>query len=66
MAWTDERVERLKELWAEGMTASQIASNLGGVSRNAVIGKVHRLGLSNRSGAGKSRSLSQRQRSQLS
>lgn len=53
MAWTDERVERLKELWAEGMTASQIASNLGGVSRNAVIGKVHRLGLSNRSGAGK-------------
>ena len=53
MAWTDERVERLKELWTEGMTASQIASSLGGVSRNAVIGKVHRLGLSNRSGTGK-------------
>ncbi|MEM9726726.1 MAG: GcrA family cell cycle regulator [Pseudomonadota bacterium] len=53
MAWTDERVERLKELWAEGMTASQIATALGGVSRNAVIGKVHRLGLSNRNTPGK-------------
>ena len=48
MSWTDERVERLKELWAEGMSASQIAKTLGGVTRNAVIGKVHRLGLSNR------------------
>jgi len=48
MSWTDERVERLKELWAEGMSASQIAKVLGGVTRNAVIGKVHRLGLSNR------------------
>ena len=48
MSWTDERVEKLKELWAEGMSASQIAKVLGGVTRNAVIGKVHRLGLSNR------------------
>ena len=53
MAWTDDRVEKLKELWAEGLTASQIAKALGGVSRNAVIGKVHRLGLSNRSNAAK-------------
>ncbi|MBY8976716.1 GcrA cell cycle regulator [Rhodobacteraceae bacterium NNCM2] len=48
MSWTDERVEKLKELWGEGMSASQIAKSLGGVTRNAVIGKVHRLGLSNR------------------
>ncbi|MEO1329166.1 MAG: GcrA family cell cycle regulator [Pseudomonadota bacterium] len=53
MAWTEERVERLKVLWSEGLTASQIAQELGeGVSRNAVIGKVHRLGLSTRSSAG--------------
>src|SRR3712207_7715370 len=45
MSWTDERIERLKELWSKGMTASQIADELGGVSRNAVIGKAHRLGL---------------------
>jgi GcrA cell cycle regulator len=45
MSWTDERIERLKELWTRGMTASQIADELGGVSRNAVIGKAHRLGL---------------------
>ena len=45
MSWTDERIERLKELWTKGMTASQIADELGGVSRNAVIGKAHRLGL---------------------
>ena len=50
MSWTDERVEKLKELWAEGMSASQIAKVMGGVTRNAVIGKVHRLGLSNRGG----------------
>lgn len=50
MSWTDERVEKLKELWAEGMSASQIAKTIGGVTRNAVIGKVHRLGLSNRGG----------------
>jgi GcrA cell cycle regulator len=48
MSWTDERVEKLKELWAEGKSASQIAKEMGGVTRNAVIGKVHRLGLSNR------------------
>ena len=48
MSWTDERVETLKRMWAEGLSASQIAKELGGVTRNAVIGKVHRLGLSNR------------------
>ena len=48
MSWTDERVETLKRMWAEGQSASQIAKELGGVTRNAVIGKVHRLGLSNR------------------
>lgn len=48
MSWTDERVERLKSLWSEGLSASQIAAELGGVTRNAVIGKVHRLGLSGR------------------
>ena len=45
MSWTDERIERLKAMWTEGATASQIADELGGVSRNAVIGKAHRLGL---------------------
>ena len=50
MAWTDERVETLKRMWGEGASASQIAKELGGVTRNAVIGKVHRLGLSNRAG----------------
>jgi GcrA cell cycle regulator len=48
MGWTDERVEQLKQLWAEGLSASQIARQLGGVTRNAVIGKVHRLGLAGR------------------
>jgi GcrA cell cycle regulator len=48
MSWTDERVETLKKLWAEGHSASQIAAELGGITRNAVIGKVHRLGLSGR------------------
>ena len=48
MSWTDERVETLKRMWTEGQSASQIAKELGGVTRNAVIGKVHRLGLSNR------------------
>ncbi len=48
MSWTDERVEILKKMWGEGQSASQIAKELGGVTRNAVIGKVHRLGLSNR------------------
>ncbi len=50
MSWTDERVELLKKMWGEGQSASQIAKELGGVTRNAVIGKVHRLGLSNRAG----------------
>jgi GcrA cell cycle regulator len=48
MPWNDERVVLLKKLWAEGHSASQIAKQLGGVTRNAVIGKVHRLGLSGR------------------
>jgi len=51
MSWTDERVEVLKKMWGEGQSASQIAKELGGVTRNAVIGKVHRLGLSNRATA---------------
>ena len=46
--WTDDRVELLKKLWSEGLSASAIATALGGVTRNAVIGKVHRLGLSGR------------------
>ena len=51
MAWTEERVEKLKIMWTDGNSASQIAKELGGVTRNAVIGKVHRLGLSNRAGS---------------
>ena len=46
MSWTDEKVAKLKDLWGKGSTASQIAEILGGVSRNAVIGKAHRLNLS--------------------
>jgi len=48
MSWTEERIERLKKMWHDGATASQIAEELGGVSRNAVIGKAHRLGLEQR------------------
>jgi len=48
MSWTEERIERLKKMWTDGATASQIADELGGVSRNAVIGKAHRLGLEQR------------------
>lgn len=48
MGWTEERVETLKKLWIEGLSASQIAKALTGVTRNAVIGKVHRLGLAGR------------------
>ena len=48
MSWTDDRVGLLTKLWSEGLSASQIAGRLGGVTRNAVIGKVHRLGLSGR------------------
>ena len=46
MSWTEEKVEKLKELWGKGNTASQIAQIIGGISRNAVIGKAHRLNLS--------------------
>ena len=49
--WTDDRVELLKKLWADGLSASQIAGEPGGITRNAVIGKVHRLGLSGRAKA---------------
>ena len=53
--WSDDRVELLARLWAEGLSASQIAAQLGGgVTRNAVIGKVHRLGLSGRAKSGQS------------
>src|SRR6185369_15210594 len=45
MSWTDERIETLRKMWDSGLTATQIAEELGGVSRNAVIGKAHRLGL---------------------
>ena len=48
MSWTDERIEQLRKMWEGGSTASQIADELGGVSRNAVIGKAHRLGLQSR------------------
>jgi len=48
MSWTDEKVKKLKELWGKGNTASQIAEIIGGISRNAVIGKAHRLHLSAR------------------
>jgi GcrA cell cycle regulator len=48
VSWTDDRVEQLKKLWEAGLSASQIAAELGNITRNAVIGKVHRLGLSGR------------------
>ena len=54
MSWTYERVEKLKQLWEEGLTASRIATELGEVTRNAVIGKAHRLGLSGRMASKKS------------
>jgi GcrA cell cycle regulator len=63
MSWNDERVELLKKLWAEGLSASQIAGQIGGVTRNAVIGKVHRLGLSGR--ATTTRSSSRRPRARI-
>ncbi|KAB2939429.1 MAG: GcrA cell cycle regulator [Hyphomicrobium sp.] len=62
MAWTDERVELLKKLWGEGLSASQIAGRLGSVTRNAVIGKVHRLGLSGRATTSRMKSHRPRQR----
>ena len=48
MSWSEERVEILKKMWLDGKSASEIAKELGEITRNAVIGKVHRLGLSNR------------------
>ena len=62
MNWTDERVEKLKKLWADGLSASQIAAQLGGVSRNAVIGKVHRLSLPGRAKSGGSASAARTKR----
>jgi GcrA cell cycle regulator len=62
MAWNEERVELLKKLWTEGLSASQIAGRLGGVTRNAVIGKVHRLGLSGRATTSRMKSLRPRPR----
>ena len=64
MSWNDERVDLLKKLWGEGLSASQIAGRIGGVTRNAVIGKVHRLGLSGR--ATTSRSSPARPRNRIS
>lgn len=55
MSWTDERVEELEKLWLEGLSASQIARIIGGVTRNAVIGKVHRIGLAGRAQRSRSR-----------
>jgi GcrA cell cycle regulator len=62
MSWNDERVELLKKLWSEGLSASQIASRLGSVTRNAVIGKVHRLGLSGRATTSRMKTHRQRPR----
>src|SRR6185312_5294357 len=64
MAWNDERVELLKKLWSDGLSASQIAGRLGGVTRNAVIGKVHRLGLSGRATTSRMKSHRPRVRAQ--
>jgi GcrA cell cycle regulator len=65
MGWNDERVELLKKLWSEGLSASQIAGRLGGVTRNAVIGKVHRLGLSGRATTARLKSHRPRARAQV-
>jgi GcrA cell cycle regulator len=54
MGWTEDRIEQLKSLWTEGLSASHIARVMGGISRNAVIGKVHRLGLAGRATAPRS------------
>lgn len=62
MAWTDDRIELLTKLWAEGLSASQIAGRLGGVTRNAVIGKVHRLGLSGRTTTSRAKTMRTRRR----
>jgi GcrA cell cycle regulator len=57
MDWTDERIATLRKMWLEGMSASQVARQLGGVSRNAVIGKVHRMGLAGREAPSRPRSV---------
>ena len=62
MTWTDDRVDTLKQYWQDGFSASQIAQRLGDVTRNAVIGKVHRLGLAGRANSSR-RSVSTRNRS---
>jgi len=62
MGWTEERVELLKKLWADGLSASQIAGRLGDVTRNAVIGKVHRLGLAGRATTSRMRTARPRNR----
>lgn len=62
MSWTDERVDLLKTMWGAGKSASQIAKELGGVTRNAVIGKVHRLGLSNRTAPAKAKEAAAREK----
>ena len=62
MNWNDERVEMLRKLWSEGLSASQIAAQLGGVSRNAVIGKVHRLNLPGRAKSGGSQTTARAKR----
>ena len=62
MTWNDERVDALKKLWADGLSASQIAGRLGGVTRNAVIGKVHRLGLAGRATTSRMKSHTRRVR----
>src|SRR5258707_13202201 len=64
MAWNDERVDLLKKMWYDGLSASQIAGRLGGVTRNAVIGKVHRLGLSGRATTSRMKSHRPRARTQ--
>jgi hypothetical protein len=51
-SWTDERVEKLKELWSDGLSCTQVARALGGTTRNAVIGKVHRLGIDRKAPSG--------------
>lgn len=62
MSWNDERIETLKKLWADGLSASQIAGRIGGVTRNAVISKIHRLGMSGRGAVGRQTSAASRAR----
>jgi GcrA cell cycle regulator len=62
VTWTEERIDLLRRLWSEGLSASQIATEIGGVTRNAVIGKVHRLGLSGRGKAAAAAAAPQRPR----